>query len=293
MKADRALGPQAPTATALAGVHVALLFEKPSLRTRVDLRDRDPRARRRRARTCRREFADGAREPLEDVARNLERWVHGARRSAPSRRRRRRSLARAAPRLHVINALTDEQHPCQALADVLTMREHWGGRAAAARWPTSATATTSPRRWRTRASMLGITVHIASPRGLSSCPTRSSTKRAAVARDGADVQPLHRPAGRRRRRRRGLHRRLDVDGRGSARPTSGRRIFAPYQVNDRLMAAAAPARAVHALPAGAPRRGGDRRGHRVGGLGRLRSGREPPAHAEGAAADAARMAAPG
>ena len=34
MKADRHLGPQAPTAGALAGKHVALLFEKPSLRTR-------------------------------------------------------------------------------------------------------------------------------------------------------------------------------------------------------------------------------------------------------------------
>ena len=34
MKADRRLGRQAPSATALAGLHVALLFEKPSLRTR-------------------------------------------------------------------------------------------------------------------------------------------------------------------------------------------------------------------------------------------------------------------
>ena len=37
-----------------------------------------------------------------------------------------RSLAAAAPQLHVINALTDEEHPCQALADCLTLRERWG-----------------------------------------------------------------------------------------------------------------------------------------------------------------------
>jgi ornithine carbamoyltransferase len=32
----------------------------------------------------------------------------------------------AAPRVHVVNALTDEEHPCQALADYLTLREHTG-----------------------------------------------------------------------------------------------------------------------------------------------------------------------
>ena len=35
-------------------------------------------------------------------------------------------MAAVAPTLHVINALSDEQHPCQALADMLTLQEHWG-----------------------------------------------------------------------------------------------------------------------------------------------------------------------
>ena len=44
-----------------------------------------------------------------------------------------------------------------------------------------------------------------------------------------------------------------------------------------------PGRAVHALPAGASRRGSDRRGDGLPGVGGLRSGRKPPARAEGAA----------
>src|SRR5215213_8059199 len=75
VKADRRLGPQAPTAGALAGKHVALLFEKPSLRTRSTF---EIAARELGAHTLDlpAEFAQGVREPLEDIARNLERWVH-------------------------------------------------------------------------------------------------------------------------------------------------------------------------------------------------------------------------
>ena len=66
--------PQAPTASALAGLHVALLFEKPSLRTRstfeIAVRELGGDTLHLPA-----EFAEGTREPLEDVARNLERWV--------------------------------------------------------------------------------------------------------------------------------------------------------------------------------------------------------------------------
>src|SRR5690606_19390227 len=74
LKADRQRARLAPTGDALTGTHVALLFEKPSLRTRstfeVAVRELGghvlhlpP------------EFASGAREPIEDVGRNLERWV--------------------------------------------------------------------------------------------------------------------------------------------------------------------------------------------------------------------------
>ena len=71
------------------------------------------------------DVALGGRETIEDVARNLERWVFGVvvRTFAQERLER---FAAAAPRLRVVNALTNEEHPCQALADCLTLVERWG-----------------------------------------------------------------------------------------------------------------------------------------------------------------------
>ena len=65
------------------------------------------------------EFA-GGREPLEVVARNLERWVRAlvVRTYAQDRAI---LMATMGPKMHVINALTDQQHPCLALADALRM----------------------------------------------------------------------------------------------------------------------------------------------------------------------------
>src|SRR6185312_9646257 len=70
------------------------------------------------------EGAIGGREPLKDIARNLDRWVNGivGRVFAHSTLE---ELAKwsAVP---VVNALCDIYHPCQALADVLTLRERFG-----------------------------------------------------------------------------------------------------------------------------------------------------------------------
>jgi ornithine carbamoyltransferase len=106
---------------ALAGKSIALLFEKPSLRTRLTF---ELAIRQMGGNSVFCEGPIGGREPLKDVARNLERWVNGivARVFSHSTVA---ELARwsAAP---VINALCDLYHPCQALADVLTVREHFG-----------------------------------------------------------------------------------------------------------------------------------------------------------------------
>src|SRR5438874_6030128 len=184
MKADRRLGRLAPTAHALAGRHVAMLFEKPSLRTRSTF---EIAVQELGAETLHvpSEFADGTREPLDDVARNLERWVHAlvVRTYAQEKVA---SMAAAAPRLHVINALSDEQHPCQALADMMTLQEHWGslrGRRIAFVGDGNNVATSLAH----AAALLGIPFQIASPRGYELSPQVVAAA-SRVARDGAAVQ---------------------------------------------------------------------------------------------------------
>jgi ornithine carbamoyltransferase len=117
MKKDRGGWPGA-----LDGQHVVLLFEKPSLRTRVTFEVAARELGGEPLTLTAAEVGLDVRESVEDVARNLERWVGFAivRTFAHALVER---LAAAAPRLHVVNALSDEHHPCQALADLLTLRE--------------------------------------------------------------------------------------------------------------------------------------------------------------------------
>jgi ornithine carbamoyltransferase len=108
-------------ARALSGKYISLLFEKPSLRTRLTF---ELAIKQLGGDAVTSEGPLGIREPLKDVARNLERWMQAivARTFSQSTIE---ELARwsTAP---VINALSDLYHPCQALADVLTLREQFG-----------------------------------------------------------------------------------------------------------------------------------------------------------------------
>ncbi|MSP22933.1 MAG: ornithine carbamoyltransferase [Dehalococcoidia bacterium] len=108
----------------LNGRTLALIFEKPSLRTRVSFEVAMTNLGGRAVYLEAHQVKMGDREPVRDVARVLTRMVHGiaARTFAHETVV---ELGRWAD-VPVINALSDLEHPCQALADLLTLREQFG-----------------------------------------------------------------------------------------------------------------------------------------------------------------------
>ncbi len=110
-------------AAPLAGRNVALIFEKQSLRTRVTF-EAGLNQLGGHALHLGEGIGFGVRESVSDIAHNLDRWVDGIvirtfDHSVVT------ELAGEAG-IPVFNALTDDEHPFQALADLLTLREHFG-----------------------------------------------------------------------------------------------------------------------------------------------------------------------
>jgi len=110
----------------LSGKVLAMLFEKPSLRTRmsfhVAMTDLGGEAIYVKPEDI---GGIGEREPIKDMARVLSRYVDGI--MARTFEHNAVTELAAFATVPVINALTDWSHPCQAMADVLTIREHCGG----------------------------------------------------------------------------------------------------------------------------------------------------------------------
>jgi len=111
-------------AKSLEGRHVAMIFEKPSLRTRVSFEVGVT------SLGGSAVFLDhsssrlGEREPIADAARCLERWVQGI--VARTFSQETIEQLAADSRIPVINALSDKFHPCQAFCDFFTLEERFG-----------------------------------------------------------------------------------------------------------------------------------------------------------------------
>jgi ornithine carbamoyltransferase len=243
LKAARATG--VPHARPLEGRHVALLFEKPSLRTRstfqIAVRELggdviEPQE----------AVTFGARESITDVAKNLERWVFAAvvRTFAQARLQ---AFADAAPTLRVVNALTDEEHPCQALADCLTLVERWGslsGRTIAFVGDGNNVAASLAQ----AAAMLGARIRVATPKGFElSAAAYASVE--AVAAPGAGIEGTNDPVSAVRGAD-AVYTDVWTSMGQESEADSRLMTFAPYQVDATLMSYADPdALFMHCLPA--------------------------------------------
>ncbi|MQA00108.1 MAG: ornithine carbamoyltransferase [Dehalococcoidia bacterium] len=108
----------------LRGQTLALIFEKPSLRTRVSFEMAMHRLGGHSIYMGGHEVLMGDREPVRDVARVLSRMVQ----AVAARTYQHSTLIELAEYadVPVVNALTEDEHPCQALADLLTLRERFG-----------------------------------------------------------------------------------------------------------------------------------------------------------------------
>ncbi len=232
--------------SALAGRFLALIFEKPSLRTRVTfevgMASLGGAA----------VFLDhqgsrlGVRESVPDVARNLERWVHGIVARTFSQSTIEELATHAA--IPVINALSDRFHPCQALADFFTLEEHFRN----LKGLTLAYVGDGNNVCHSlllTAARLGAHLRIATPRGYEPDAAVVAEARRAARDTRARIELLHDPAeavaG-----AQAVYTDVWASMGQEAEAAAREKIFAPYQVNEALFALAAPdAVFLHCLPA--------------------------------------------
>jgi ornithine carbamoyltransferase len=230
-------------ARALAGRYLSLLFEKPSLRTRMTF---ELAIKQLGGDSVFAHGEIGGREPIKDVARNLDRWTQCIVARVFSHNTI-RELAQWSS-VPVINALCDLYHPCQALADMLTLRERFGN-LAGLKIAFIGDGNNVAHSLMLSAARLGATFAIATPKGYEPNLAVVEQAHALAAVSGAALTVTHNPH-------------LAAEGAnavytdvwtsmGSEHESERRRkAFAPYQVNADLMSAAAPDAAfLHCLPA--------------------------------------------
>ena len=231
---------------ALAGRTAALIFEKPSLRTRVTFEVGMAQLGGHAVYLAPSDISLGRREAVKDVARNLARWVQ-ALVVRTFGHEILEEMAREAA-IPVVNALSDLLHPCQAVADVLTILEHKGG-LHGLRLAFIGDGNNVAQSLLQAGAKLGMHVTLACPRGFEPDAVIFRQARQDAAATGARLLVVNNPAD-------GV---FDADAiytdvwtsMGQESETAERRkLFAPYQVNSYLMSLAKPdAIFLHCLPA--------------------------------------------
>jgi ornithine carbamoyltransferase len=223
----------------LAGRTLAMIFEKPSLRTRVTFEIGMVQLGGAAINLAGGDIKIGQREPTRDIARNLDRWCD----VIMARTFLHQSVADLATwaRIPVVNGLSDLHHPCQVLSDLLTVREHLG-RTSGLKIAFVGDGNNMVHSWMDAASRLDFEFVVACPPGYEPDPAISAEAGARVtvtqdvdaAARGADV----------------LYTDVWTSMGQEAEAEHRRRVFKRYQIDDRLVGLAKPTTLVmHCLPA--------------------------------------------
>jgi ornithine carbamoyltransferase len=223
-----------------------LIFEKPSLRTRVTFEVGIQSMGGSVVILDHTQARLGERESIADVARNLERWVHGI--VARVYEQRVLEQMAASAKIPVINALSDRFHPCQALADFLTLEEKFG----ALRGFKLAYVGDGNNVCHSLiflAARLGVNLRIATPPNYEPAPEVLAESKRVAREARAKIEmfadPREAVAG-----AQGVYTDAWTSMGFEAEERVRNAVFAPYQVNRELMALAAPdAVFMHCLPA--------------------------------------------
>jgi ornithine carbamoyltransferase len=225
----------------LAGKTVAMIFMKSSTRTRVSFEVGTLQLGGHALFLSPRDVQLGRGEPIADTARVLSRYVDGIMIRTYGHREV-EELARHAT-VPVINGLTDLLHPCQVMADVMTMRQHLGGvEGRKVAWVGD--GNNMANSWMNAAACFGFSLALACPEGYD-----PDARILARARERADVTLVRDP----REAVEGAHV-VTTDvwaSMGQEEEQAARaRAFAAYTVSAELMARAArDAIFLHCLPA--------------------------------------------
>jgi ornithine carbamoyltransferase len=232
----------------LRGCTLAMIFEKASLRTRstfeigiaqlggmsIDLSNLN--------------IGMGTRESVADIARNIDRWCDLV--MVRTFGKERAETVAAECRAPVINALTDEEHPCQALGDFMTLMSIRGVRDLKGfRLAYVGDGNNVCHSLLCLASMLGMDFRAASPDGYEPRTEYVQWALAQAKRTGARItltaDPFEAVAG-----AEAVYTDIWASMGQEHEHTERARVFAPYQLNARLLGAAAEgAYAMHDLPA--------------------------------------------
>jgi ornithine carbamoyltransferase len=169
----------------LEGRAMAMIFEKPSLRTRVTFEIGIAQLGGNAVYLAPGDIRLGERESVGDIARNLSRWVDLVVARTFSHDTVRALAANAS--VPVVNALSDWEHPCQVLADCFTLIEH-RGKLAGLRLAFVGDGNNMVHSWMLAASLLGLEFRLACPPGYEPEPQVVAASRHPL---GARVTVTH------------------------------------------------------------------------------------------------------